>query len=451
MASIGWEGKRARILFRDEEGKQQTIRLGECPKDYARSAKMAIGHLVIAKRHNGVPHPDAVRWLGGIDDVLYARVAAHGLCQPRAEAEVVTLGTLLDRFEKSVSVKPGTRITYLQALGMLRKQIDEATPIRTITPLMADQWRRSINASGLASATIAKRVKVAKAVFAKAVKWGLLASSPFADLKAGSQSNADRAFYVPRDSIMAILEASPDDEWRTIIALVRFAGLRCPSEVGLLRWGDVSWDKRRLVVRSPKTAGHDGHDVRVVPIAPELYPILQNLFDRAEVGVEAVVPRVQSAKQNLRTQFNRIIGKAGLKPWPRLFHNLRSSCATDWVERFPNHIVAKWLGHSPMIAATHYLQTRDAHYDLAAGIEGADSNSNEGSKQAAANPATRTRPGDHAASQKKIGANRQGAATPTKQGELVACGIGRDSAEKEKAPAEAGAMTPWGFEPQFSG
>jgi hypothetical protein len=36
------------------------------------------------------------------------------------------------------------------------------------------------------------------------------------------------------------------------------------------------------------------------------------------------------------------------------------------VERFPNHVVAGWLGHSPLIAAQHYLQTRDAHFDLAA-------------------------------------------------------------------------------------
>ncbi len=444
MASVGWEGDRARILFRDEQGKQQTIRLGKCPKDYARSAKMAIGHLVIAKRHNGVPHPDAVRWLGGIDEVLYTRVAAHGLCQPRAEAEVVTLGTLLDRFEKSASVKEGTRTNYRQALAMLRSRIDESTPIQSITPHMADEWRRSMNESGLASATIAKRVKVAKAVFTKAVKWGLLESSPFADLKAGSQSNADRAFYVPRDSIAAVLEACPDDEWRAIVGLVRFAGLRCPSELKLLRWGDVSWDKRRLVVRSPKTAGHEGHDTRVVPIDPELYPILQNLFDRAEVGVEAVVPRVQSAKQNLRTQFERIIGKAGLKPWPRLFHNLRSSCATDWVERFPNHIVAKWLGHSPMIAATHYLQTRDAHFDLAAGIgKGGDSCQ----IATAANPATLARTSRTAASQKKIGANRQGAENPTNQGELVVCGIGHDAAEKEKTHDESWAMTPAGIEP----
>jgi hypothetical protein len=117
MASIGWEGKRARIVFRDENGKQQSIRLGECPKDYARSAKMAIGHLVIAKRHNGVPHPDAVRWLGGIDDVLYDRVVARGLCQPRQGAAVVTLANLLDRFDAAVAVKPTTQYKYRQVCG----------------------------------------------------------------------------------------------------------------------------------------------------------------------------------------------------------------------------------------------------------------------------------------------------------------------------------------------
>ena len=48
---------------------------------------------------------------------------------------------------------------------------------------------------------------------------------------------------------------------------------------------------------------------------------------------------------------------------PRLFQNLRASCAIDWVERYPNHVVAKWLGHSPMIAATHYLQAPERHFE----------------------------------------------------------------------------------------
>ncbi len=441
MASIGWEGKRARILFRDSAGKQQTLRLGECPKADARTARAAVGHLVIAKRHNGVPHPDAVRWLEGIDDVLYSRVAALGLCQPRAGAAVVTLANLLDRFDAAVAVKPTTQYKYRAVAESLRAFLGADKALASITPAHADNWRKSIAepkanpddktepAKALARATVAKRVVIAKGVFRKAVRWGLVASSPFADLRAGSQSNPDRAHYVTVESIRAILAVCPDDQWREIIALSRFAGLRCPSEVVGLRWGDIVWDKGRMTVRSPKTANHEGHAVRVVPIAPELRPILQDLFDRAEVGAEAVVPRLRvgGAAVNLRTQFERIIAKAGVKPWPRLFHNMRASCATDWVERFPAHVVAGWLGHSPMIAAQHYLQTRDANFDRAAGIGSGDGDSCQ--IATATNPATHTRPSDPTGEHDK-------STNPEIPAEMVGCGVGCDPVEYGKVPPE---------------
>jgi len=327
-------------------------------------------------------------------------VVALGLCQPREGAATVTLGVLLDRFDSAAVVKAGTRTTYQQALGMLREHFGADTALGSLTPADADGWRKAIaepvtvkgdggkeTTKQLAAATVAKRVRVAKALFRKAVRWGMIPASPFADLRAGSQSNPDRAFYVAPESIRAIMAACPDDQWRAIVALSRFAGLRCPSEIVALRWGDVNWERGRLMVRSPKTAGHEGHAVRVVPIAPELRPILQDLFDRAEVGVESVVPRLRDPRMNLRTTFYKIIAKAGVKPWPRLFHNMRASCATDWVERFPAHVVAGWLGHSPLIAAQHYLQTRDAHFDLAAGVHEAATNP-------ATNPATQVRPSD---------------------------------------------------------
>ncbi|MCC6951881.1 MAG: site-specific integrase [Phycisphaerales bacterium] len=226
------------------------------------------------------------------------------------------------------------------------------------------------------------------------------------------------------------------------IALSRFAGLRCPSEVAGLRWGDIVWDKGRMTVRSPKTANHEGHAVRVVPIAPELRPILQDLFEGAEVGVEAVVPRLRDPAVNLRTQFERIIAKAGVKPWPRLFHYMRASCATDWVERFPAHVVAGWLGHSPLIAARHYLQTRNAHFDLAAGV-GAG-------RAAAANPATHTRPnhttGDQAANLHESADNQN----PLESSELVGVGAACDSVGAQETPAGAGAMGATGLEPVTS-
>lgn len=72
---------------------------------------------------------------------------------------------------------------------------------------------------------------------------------------------------------------------------------------------------------------------------------------------------------NLRPQFVRIVVRAGLEKWPRLFHAMRSSCESDLVKRHPLHIAARWLGNTPRIAEKHYLLTSDADFDEAAGIE----------------------------------------------------------------------------------
>jgi len=439
MASIGREGKRGelkRIIFRDAAGKQQSLRLGKCSERAATNALAGFERVYEAHRVGSTIHPDGVRWLEAIDDRLHARVVRLGLgVEPRKGAAVVTLANLLDRFDEAAAVKASTKAAYKQTTDSLRAHMGEGTPLALITPAHADTWRKAIaepvTAKGddgtetmkqLAAATVAKRVHVARAIFKRATRWGLIASNPFAELRAGSQSNPERAYYVTIESIRAILEACPDDQWRAVVALSRFAGLRCPSEVAALRWGDVNWERGRLMVRSPKTAGHEGHAVRVVPIAPELRPILQDLFDRAEVGVEAVVPRLHDPAMNLRTTFGKIIAKAGVKPWPRLFHNMRASCATDWVERFPAHVVAGWLGHSPLIAARHYLQTRDAHFNMAAGVG-----------EAAANPATHTRPSGPADEHTETQSHENPAA-------LAGCGVGCD-------PVGSGKMGDTGFEP----
>jgi hypothetical protein len=142
------------------------------------------------------------------------------------------------------------------------------------------------------------------------------------------------------------------------------AGLRCPSEVGALTWGSINWEKGRLTVLAKKTEHHGGdHAVRIVPICPELRAIIADAFEQAEVGETLVVPSAARASVNLRTHLERIITKAGHKPWPRLLQNLRASCETDWVERYPAHVVAKWLGHSPKVAAQHYLMSREHHFE----------------------------------------------------------------------------------------
>ena len=147
-----------------------------------------------------------------------------------------------------------------------------------------------------------------------------------------------------------------------IFALARFGGLRTPSETLLLRWADVDWERGRLLIRSPKTEHHEGKDSRLVPIFPELCSHLELAWDHALEGAEFVIARRRDSGINLRTQLLRIIAKAGLTAWPKLFQNLRATRETELAETFPLHVVVAWLGNSQLVAAKHYLQVTDEHF-----------------------------------------------------------------------------------------
>jgi len=105
-----------------------------------------------------------------------------------------------------------------------------------------------------------------------------------------------------------------------------------------------------------------------------LRPILLDAEERAPVGAVYVVPeRYRKAAQgkagwrncNLRTTFEKIVRRAGLEPWPRLFHNMRASRETELCETFPMHVVTAWMGNTPDIAMKHYCQVTDEHFQRA--------------------------------------------------------------------------------------
>ncbi len=121
-----------------------------------------------------------------------------------------------------------------------------------------------------------------------------------------------------------------------------------------------------MTVHSPKTAHHDGKGARVVPLFPEIRGPLEQVFEEAETGSVYVITRYRQANINLRTQLERIIAKAGLEPWPKLFQNLRATRETELAKSFPMHVVCDWIGNSKMVAAKHYLQTTEDDFEAAA-------------------------------------------------------------------------------------
>jgi integrase len=182
----------------------------------------------------------------------------------------------------------------------------------------------------------------------------------------GVRANPTRFYFVSHEEAQRVLDACPDAEWRLVFALARYGGLRCPSELVGLRWGDIDWARSRIVVHSPKTEHNPGGESRCIPMFPELRCHLEVVWELAEEGAEYVLTRYRDSNVNLRTQLLRIIERAGLQPWPKLFQNLRSTRETELAENHPIHVVCAWLGNSQPVAAKHYLQVRDEDFERAA-------------------------------------------------------------------------------------
>ncbi len=123
-----------------------------------------------------------------------------------------------------------------------------------------------------------------------------------------------------------------------------------------------------------KTDRYDGKESRTIPLFPELRKYLEEAFELAEPGQPNVIGGDYLAKAtkptgwkscNLRTTFGKLVKRAGLEPWPRLFHNLRSGRETELLEEFPLHVVAAWMGHDAKVSLKHYAQTTDEHFERA--------------------------------------------------------------------------------------
>jgi hypothetical protein len=77
---------------------------------------------------------------------------------------------------------------------------------------------------------------------------------------------------------------------------------------------------------------------------------------------------------NLRSEMTRLLRRAGVSGWPRLFHSVtlqegRASRQTELQHEFPLHVVCSWLGNSPRIAQQSYLLVTEDDFAKAAGAK----------------------------------------------------------------------------------
>lgn len=355
--------------------KRRSIRLGPVNKKTAEAVKTRVEAIHTSAVANLPMEAETAAWVANIGDDLAEKLAAVGLIPNRAAKHLAEfLSTYTERRKADAK---GSTLTNLNTVrNDLVGFFGSDRALRSVTVEHAEEFKTHMltRTPKLAAATVARRLTTVRMLFKQAVRLKLIETNPFAEVAARSVLPTQRKAYISPSDTEKVLAAC-DPTWRIIVALARYAGLRCPSEVLSVKWSDVNFETERITVPSCKTEHLPGKAYRVVPIFAALKPYLDEAFELAEAGAEYVVPgNLRDVANrpggwvncNLRTKFLKIIKRAGLQSWPRLFHSLRASCETDLMAHHPIHTVVSWLGNMPTVALKHYLQVLDSDFEKAA-------------------------------------------------------------------------------------
>ena len=373
MASISKEvGRNSwKLSWYATDKRKKSFRLGSMPKKTAEQFRTKFEELEGVRRGGGSVPPHLTEWIELLDEELRCRLEDAELIEKRRR---LTLGGFCDEFKASrKSVAPATAVRDRQVCDLLIERFGADRLLESITVRDAEEWqawlakdgnKRDANRQSLEPNTVRRRTGTARQIFATAIRWKMLRENPFNGLATTVRENRERQQFVSWESVLKVIEMAPTTAWKALIAFCRLVGPRVPSELAGLRWSDLDFENKRIILRSPKTAHHGGdHALRSCPMFPELVPYLEALSEVVGPGVEVplsapVFPMACDARVNLRTVFSRLIVKAGLTPWPKLFVNLRSSRETELLSVYPVADVCRWFGHSPAVAARFYAQAR---------------------------------------------------------------------------------------------
>ncbi|MDZ4848509.1 MAG: tyrosine-type recombinase/integrase [Pirellulaceae bacterium] len=378
MASISTDSAGSRrIQFTNVEGVRKTIRLGKVSLRKTEEWVRHVEQLAEAVRFSQTAEHATQSWAEKLPDELYEKLVTVNL-MPSRNTLISTLRPFIDAFiDGRKDVKASTKEVWKLAGNTLVTFFGAERKLASVTEVDAEMFKQNLVELQLAPSTIHKRLQVSRSMFSQAVKRKIVSTNPFAEVTHSAIIPENRKFYVNREVIEALMNHC-DSTWKSIVALARFGGLRTPSETLSLRWRDIHWNEKTILVTSPKTEHHFNGATRLMPLFPELAAVLTQARAKDTNNDDFVVDRRYREaatstglwrNANLRTQLLRILKRAELKPWPRLFHNLRASRETELVARFPIHVVAHWLGNTPEIAMRHYLQVTQADYAKAATSE----------------------------------------------------------------------------------
>lgn len=230
-------------------------------------------------------------------------------------------------------------------------------PLITIDAQMIEAYKAKRVKDGLKPRSINKELAILRFMLNKAVEWKYLRDTPYKKIRMLKPAN-NPVKFLTTEEIDKLMECA--SIWlKPILIVLRNTGLRT-HELLNLRFSDINWDKKTLLVRSEKT-----NNFRVIPMNEELYLVMQWLKDNyPHPNTEKVLPRGESQQgyifcypdgskvEAFKKSFYSACKKAEIKASP---HSLRHSFASYLVMNGVDLVsVKELLGHTQISTTMIY-------------------------------------------------------------------------------------------------
>ena len=236
---------------------------------------------------------------------------------------------------------------FLKWLGDDRRK----KPLESVTPQHVREWRESLQDAGRAGKTVLSYIKDLGAIYRAAMREGIVSFNPcgtaIADTDTGD-SQERKPFTL--EEVGKLVEAAPSEEWRGMILVAAFTGLRL-GDAARLSWESVDLDAKKITLIPSKTK-RKKREVHI-PIHPDLLAYLLAAPVADDSPAASVFPKLAKTPVNgqagLSDTFTGIMSAAGVdrgKPsrvlvegqekgkgritWEKGFHSLRHTF-TSWL------------------------------------------------------------------------------------------------------------------------
>jgi hypothetical protein len=198
------------------------------------------------------------------------------------------------------------------------------------------------------------------AFFKLAEEQKLIVGNPFKDLPKHVIHNKKNNYKIPKEETAAIFACLKIDDDKLRFVLMRYLGLRSPSEHNEVRWSDFDWTTNLVQIRSPKLKNSDDKYERLCAFNfPEAMETIRHCYENRPSDDAKILPAISHAA--LTRKVAGWLGKAGIEKWPHLLQNFRRTAVTEACEIWPSHVVAAFFGHSELISLKNYRMTTAEH------------------------------------------------------------------------------------------